>query len=152
MSTCSEVAPGVRAAADQRLAAISYVEHAWPQNRHLVNDARVEAALLAAVAAAVTGYGVEWRNGVGYLLVPALGGAYVELEPGTDLHTFVRRNVPAAPSSCDRCDRLPTPEAGRFGWLVLPYPPHLVALSVCDDCATELNRDYRPLPVWIDKE
>lgn len=152
MSTRSEVAPGVRAAADQVLAAIGYVERAWPHNGHLLNDSRVEAAVLAAGESAVTGYGVEWRNGVGYLLVPALGGAYVEMAPGTDLRTFVRRNVPAAPSSCDRCDQIPTPEVGRFGWLVLPHPPHLVALSVCDDCATELNRDYRPLPVWLDKE
>ena len=142
----SEIAIAATAYADRYEAAVRFAKQAWPFNWHVLNDPKLEAAMRETLHGPR-----EWswgelgdiQLGAGYLLVPA-NGSRTDVLPGVDVEALVRASVPNPMTACDRCDRT----APRFGWLVVAAPPHLLALSICDDCAVDLNKNYPPIH-WI---
>ena len=150
---------------DQWRAARDFMEKLWPHNWMLVgNDEQTDAAVRRALAepyqtvnmspgavdrvtadpmARVSAEDLRW--GVSYLL---MGGAAIELRPGVDLRASIEYLAAMQPrgqfGECDRCELV----GDRYGFLPIATPPNVVALSICESCAEELNRDYVGL-VWV---
>jgi hypothetical protein len=69
----------------------------------------------------------------------------VPLDPEHDVADMVRATYPQSESlQCDHCDNV----VDRGGFLVLPHPPRLVVLTICQPCAEWFNTLFDPIR-WV---
>jgi hypothetical protein len=69
-------------------------------------------------------------------------GNVVPLDPNDDVDDMVRATSPSSVSlQCDHCGNV----VDRGGFLVLPHPPRLVVLTICQPCMEWLNTVFDPI-------
>jgi hypothetical protein len=130
MDTATYIA--TTASLDRHAAAQAWAERQWPENDHLVNNARLDELVRAAVS------GAHERNAEdAHLIVPS-ADVVVPVGPDTDLVGALRRYAPDY-AVCDHCDGVSGPVAGL---LPLTAPPQIVALALCEDCLVLLATVY----------
>ncbi len=130
-----------RAALDAHRAAAGWVQRqpALQQNSPALQWSGVERAVLAAVGDAGERDPAERLVGQSYLLVPAIGRQLVIGPDTPDLDDAIRQ-VASRDANCDLCS---SPSVA--GWLPMPVPPQVVALTLCARCVGDLDRAIQPL-------
>jgi hypothetical protein len=122
----------VRASFDRRAAAMRWADKQFPENAHLVNNARIDVLVREALA------NDDERNGEdAHVLMPS-NDAAVPVGPDADLAAVLRAAAPTY-AACDYGDGHSGPVAGL---LPLAAPPQIVVLALCEDCLVLLATAY----------
>ncbi len=120
------------ASLDRLGAAMAWAERQFPENAHLVNNARISDVVREALDSA------EERNGEdAHFLLPS-ADAVVAVAPDADVVGVLRAAAPTY-AACDYHDGDSGPVAGL---LPVTAPPQIVVLALCDDCLVLLATVY----------
>lgn len=123
----------LRASFDQQEAARAWARQQFPENAHLIDNARVEQVVLD-----VLGQTASDRAGDGaHVLVPAAEWA-VGVGPTADVAAAVRAAAPRQ----SPCDYHGGDWAAPAALLPVVAPPHIVVLALCARCTAFLDNTY----------
>lgn len=123
----------LRASFDQQEAARAWAERQFPENAHLIDNARIEQVVLDVLDRTAAD-----RAGDGaHVLVPAADWA-VPVAPDADVATAIRA---AAPRTAP-CDWHGGDWAAPAALLPVVAPPQIVVLALCARCTAFLDATY----------